>query len=375
MEDPRIPAKRTLQIAVALIACLGTNVSRAGVNNATIPVIHVTDLFRPHMDPDDHWDLACVYALACRGDVELKGVLIDYPPPHGQDRNPDIAAVAQMNRITGLSVPVAVGSPHPMKSRHDAQPHATPSDHQGVRMVLDTLRASDRPVFINVTGCSRDIAIAGKKAPDLFADKCAGIYLNAGTGSPDRKPARLEYNVTLDRAAYAAIFDLPCPVYWMPCFEGTESQGGPVVREYASHYTFRQDEILPHLSEPIRSYFVCMFARHTDHNWLGYLTQQPDSALLADVGAKDRHMWCTAGFFHASGHLVTSEGRTLPRDKANDRAVFAFDPVDITCSEDGLTRWHHDADSENRFIFHVRDMENYQRAMTKAMKSLLVDLP
>ena len=28
-----------------------------------IPVLHTTDLFRPHMDPDDHWDLACIYAL------------------------------------------------------------------------------------------------------------------------------------------------------------------------------------------------------------------------------------------------------------------------------------------------------------------------
>ncbi len=29
-----------------------------------IPLIHETDLFRPHIDPDDHFDLACVYALA-----------------------------------------------------------------------------------------------------------------------------------------------------------------------------------------------------------------------------------------------------------------------------------------------------------------------
>jgi len=35
--------------------------------NKKTPMLHVTDLFRPHIDPDDHWDLACVYALACRG--------------------------------------------------------------------------------------------------------------------------------------------------------------------------------------------------------------------------------------------------------------------------------------------------------------------
>jgi hypothetical protein len=32
-----------------------------------IPTLHQTDLFRPHADPDDHWDLACVYALAAHG--------------------------------------------------------------------------------------------------------------------------------------------------------------------------------------------------------------------------------------------------------------------------------------------------------------------
>lgn len=28
------------------------------------PLIHQTDLFRLHNDPDDHFDLACVYTLA-----------------------------------------------------------------------------------------------------------------------------------------------------------------------------------------------------------------------------------------------------------------------------------------------------------------------
>ena len=72
------------------------------------------------------------------------------------------------------------------------------------------------------------------------------------------------------RVAYAAIFDLPCPIYWLPCFEGTESDGGPVVREYASHYVFRQGEILPNLSQPLRNYFACMFSRRTTCDWLNY---------------------------------------------------------------------------------------------------------
>ncbi len=85
-------------------------------------------------------------------------------------------AGAQMNYITGLHVPVSVGTPCPMRSRNDSQPDASASDHVGINMVLDILRRSPEPVVINVIGSCRDIAVAGKKAPQLFADKCAAIY-------------------------------------------------------------------------------------------------------------------------------------------------------------------------------------------------------
>ncbi len=354
---------------VTLALPLISNPANAAADKANVPLIHVTDLYRPHLDPDDHWDLACVYALARRGDVDIKAIIIDYPPTEPKGHNPDVIAVAQMNRITGLSVPVAVGSPHPMKSRRDTQPNAAESDLQGVRMMLNVLRASERPVLISVTGSSRDVAIAGRTDPSLFAWKCAGIYLNAGTGLPDKGPSgKLEYNVTLDGIAYAAIFDLPCPVFWLPCFEGTESNGGPVVREYASHYVFRQGAILPRLSPPLRNYFACMFSRSTTSDWLGSLMGTPDGVLLAEQADKDRHMWCTAGFFHLAGYGVSADGQIRRRD---DAGVCTFEPVRITCGDDGVPRWHADRDSKNRFLLHVRDVEHYQFAMTKAMGALL----
>jgi hypothetical protein len=357
---------------VILVLSLISGPAHAGTDKAGVPLIHVTDLYRPHIDPDDHWDLACVYALARRGDVDLKAIVIDYPPAEPKGHNPDIIAVAQMNRIAGLSVPVAVGSPHPMKSRNDTQPYAGKSDLQGAQTILNVLRASEQPVLISVTGSSRDVAVAGGTDPGLFAGKCAGIYLNAGTGLSHKVPSgRLEYNVTLDKAAYAAIFDLPCPIYWLPCFEGTETDGGPVVREYASHYAFRQGEILPNLALPLRNYFACMFSRNTSCNWLSNLAKTPDNALLAEHGGKDRHMWCTAGFFHLAGYHVSADGKISPRGRASDTGVFAFEPVQTTCSDDGVTQWRPDPNSKSRFILHVRDLANYQSAMTKAMNTLL----
>jgi inosine-uridine nucleoside N-ribohydrolase len=345
-------------------------------NGIKIPVLHTTDLFRPHMDPDDHWDLACIYALAYRGDIDLKGILIDHPPLNRKDHNLDTMAIAQMNLICGIYAPVAVGSPLPLESRNDIQSHASPTDHHGVQMVLDVLGKSPQPVIINILGSSRDVAIAGKKAPDLFAAKCAAIYLNAGTGSPKMNQAsNLEYNVTLDKYAYAAIFDLPCPVYWMPCFEEMESRTKRVVTEYGTHYRFRQDEILPHLSKMMQNYFAYMFGRYTDHNWLNYLKGENDKALLSKVGSIYRHMWCTGGFLHAAGYTTSRSGKIVSLDKKPNLPVFTFDPVRVRCDDSGVTKWTHDNNTTNRFIFHVKDVEKYQSTMTKAMKSLLMVLP
>jgi len=213
------------------------------------------------------------------------------------------------------------------------------------------------------------------KEPSLFKSKCAAVYLNAGTGSTRmNSESKLEYNVTLDKNAYAAIFDLPCPVYWMPCFEELNSTGEEPVAEYGTHYKFRQDEILPYLSDMVQNYFAYMFGKYADQNWLGYLKGAKDEALLSRVGGMDRHMWCTAGFIHSAGCTVSCEGEIAPPGKV-DSPVFTFDPIAIECDERGVTRWTHKENSKSHFIFHVRDVDNYPSAMTKAMKSLLTVLP
>lgn len=346
------------------------------VKKKKVPVLHVTDLFRPHNDPDDHWDLACVYALAHQGDIDLKGVLIDYPPESRNNYNPDIMAIAQMNLICNLHVPVSLGSPHLMRSRNDIQTYASGADHNGVKMILNTLYQSSDPVVINILGSSRDVAIAGKKNPELFKAKCKAIYLNAGTGSPNMGPkSRLEYNVTLGTFEYAAIFDLPCPIYWMPCFEDMENRRKQSVREYGTHYEFKQDQILPDLSQSVQNFFAYMFGKYSDHNWLNYLKGPNDQTLLSKVGGMIRHMWCTAGFFHATNYTVSRDGIIFPPNELFDQPVFTFDPISVQCADNGVTRWTNENNSKLRFIFHVRDVDRYQSAMTTAMKSLLVTLP
>ena len=92
-------------IASAWVVAISSNVAfgkSPKSRRKKIPVLHATDLFRPHMDPDDHWDLACVYALAHLGEIDLKAVVIDFPP---KNRDPDVAAIAQLNYTIDVNAP------------------------------------------------------------------------------------------------------------------------------------------------------------------------------------------------------------------------------------------------------------------------------
>jgi hypothetical protein len=383
-------SRRDLLAAVAaggVATCCGrTALGSEPPKKAKAAMVQVTDLFRPFADPDDHWDLACTYALAVRGDVDLLGVIIDYPPR--VDFDPDVQAVAQMNYLTGRAAPVVFGSPRRIEPGDVDRPE-NKAVLGGMRALLDILRRSERPVTINVLGSSRDVALAGRLEPKLFAEKCAGVYLNAGSGTPDKAlAARLEYNVELDPASYAGIFELPCPVYWMPCFDVEPGpQNEPfAVGPYGTYYKFQQKRILPRLSPRVQNYFAFVFkqgfpeqsrqkqAESLRPNWLHYLEGPNDRELLARQGEQYRNMWCTAGFLYAAGLGVDVEGRILPLGEVQS-PVFTFDPVRVKCDAKGVTTWTSDPTSRSRFLFHVRDQSRYESAMTTAMRTLLSALP
>ncbi len=337
-----------------------------------VALIHQTDIFRPHNDPDDHFDLACAYALTVQGRLALKGIVIDHPPPKF-DGDPDFLSIAQMNHLTGLTVPAVVGSSQPMRSPGDTEASVPPADRAAVRFILDTLRQAREKVVITVVGSCRDVAVAGRTDPSLFARRCAGVYVNAGTGSPDpHLAATLEYNVTLDPIAYRAVFDLPCPVYWLPCFE--DYVGEWRVRRYATYWRFRQEEILPKLSPRMQNFFLYMLERVRDVAWLRYLTRQTESAKLEHHAQQDRNMWSVPSFFHAAGVTVTSEGEVVPLRSAGESAVYGFQPVRVQCDDSAVTTWQPDPRSTNRFMFFVRDVEHYQTAMTRALKKTISSL-
>ena len=70
-----------------------------------LPVLHQTDIFHPYADLDDHWDLACQFALSYVGKTDLRAIVIDYPPNDNSFQenvgDPAIGAVGQISYITG----------------------------------------------------------------------------------------------------------------------------------------------------------------------------------------------------------------------------------------------------------------------------------
>lgn len=375
----------TLAAAATAVCLLPSALGAEAAPRRPVPMLHASDLFRPHNDPDDHWDLACAYALAWQGDIDLLGIFIDFPQPD-RPNDPDVQAVAQMNYLTGKAAPIMVGSPRRFTPAEAAKP-----EHQaalrGVRAMLETLRKSPDPVVISILGSCRDVALAGQLEPELFAKKCAAIYLNAGSGTPDPLLAKqLEWNVHLDAVSYAAIFRLPCPIYWMPCFEVVPSPGKPFeVREYGTFYRFRQGDVLPELSDGVQNFFAYVFKQSRAEmqqgaagaqrpEWLRYLVGAKESDFQRRIAAMQRNMWCTGGFLHAAGKTVDSAGQIVAL--ADARApVFTFDLVRVTCSADGVTQWQSGAGNPPRFLFHVRDAARYPAAMTAALRSLLKQLP
>ncbi len=348
----------------------------SGGESARMPLIHVTDLFHPHGDPDDHFDLATVYALALQGRCALHGIVIDYPPGF-RAGDPAVVAVAQMNRMTGLTVPVAIGTPRKLTGRTDALLDAPSCDTTAIRFLIEQLRASERPVALTCVGSAADIVVAAMREPQLFREKCAGVYLNSGSAHDNpAKPKQLEYNVGLDPAGYAAMFDLPCPLYWFPCWNTTEiRQSG----EVGSFYWLPHREALSGISNSAANFFAYMFSKSTEPKWLRAMNSPPPDELWEKILSGMRGMWSTASVLAAAGLTVSGDGRIVASEETDD-AVFRLKPVRVTCTDDGRTVWQRteqspaagaSAGAQARWMLSVTDVARYPSAMTRAVHDLL----
>ncbi|MBN2024452.1 MAG: nucleoside hydrolase [Pirellulales bacterium] len=355
---------RIVALTCALAAALAAT---SAAQTPRVPVLYSTDLFHPHNDPDDHYDLATLFAL---DELDIRGIVFDL----GDDpvERTGIPAVEQLMEITGKRVPFAPGIGRKLASRDDKAPDAPPESLGAVELILDTLRESKEKVAIIVVGSCRDVAVAFNREPELFRSKVKALYLNVGRGPAD--PKQDEWNVGLDPLAYYRLFESGLPLVWCPCF-GKDG--------YQALYVFQQPDVIPALPKPVQNYFVYCLTKSTADP-IAFLATGPHPTPQGP-----RNMWSTASFFHAAGRKIHERAPgdfvVLPPEVAEKQGlsekrveVYTFEPIRA-----GLRDGDNQAGlplavevnppAPNGFVFRATD-ERYGRAMTSCLKNLLAGL-
>jgi hypothetical protein len=350
--------------AVALLACaLAAAADR-------VPVIHCTDLYHPHEDPDDHFDLATMYAIA---DVDLKAVILDKGTR--QEKHPGSIPVSQMNWITGRDVPYAVGLARNLARPDDKVLDDQPEYQRGVELILKVLRESPRPVSIVALGACRDVAAAFNREPELLRSKLGKLMIFIGEADEKKQDYR-EYNVDLDRNAYICILRSGLPVYWVPCMDGGLFKNNG----HASFWDAKHADLLSTCAPEVVQFFVYALEKKKPAaaDPLAFLSAPVNDAERNRLFAGRRNLWCTAVFTYLAGKEIVRDGDkwvAAPAGTIKDaKPVFGFSEVEVDISADAATSCKHTETSRKVMRFDVLDKQHYAAAMTAVTAELLANL-
>ena len=336
----------------------------------SVPVIYCTDLFHPHDDPDDHFDLATLYAMP---ELDIKGVVPDQG--RKQVERPGRIPVSQMNRITGRSVPAVIGLSDPLKSPDDKALNQQSQFQGGVELIVQTVRASARPVCIATLGSVRDVVCAFNRDPELFRTNVAMVVAFIGEASD---PKFQEYNVGLDPQAFVGLMRSGLAVYWVPCFNGGLWQN----RGHASFWRANHRALLERAVPEVIQYFIYAREKETSEP-LAFLSRPVEPERQARLFAGTRNLWCAAVLGVMSGREVVLDGgkwtSILPLG-ARAAAVtgrsplFGFSAAEVTVSDTGVVSYGKGPDSHKVMRFEVRDSIQYESGMVEATAALLTSL-
>jgi len=196
------------------------------MNSTPTPVINITDLYHPHQDVGDNFDLLLPFALSDR--IELLAVIMDgtqrfreakadHPNPDYRDhhgpRDSGFIPMIQLNSIFGKNVPCGVGPYSTMSHVDDTLENIPLFQQSGVQLILDTLNRHPGPVEVTIFGSCRTLAVAYNRDPELLKKKIKRVHINAGT-----YPAGyLEWNVMLDPFAFQRLVESDLPIALYPC--------------------------------------------------------------------------------------------------------------------------------------------------------------
>jgi hypothetical protein len=312
-------------------------------------VMYFTDLYHPHQDPDDHFDLAVMASLP---QVNIIGVILD--DGDRQQGAPGAIPIAQINALTGRSIHGYRGLAEPLQGPMDDGRDQPAPYQEGVDFLIETLMRSTNRISVITTGSLRDLAAAYNRRPELLADKIDRIFAFIGCGTLADCD---EYNVELDVHAYERVMSSGLPVFWVPCFHAGVWSHGP----HGSWWLTHQGELWVDLPEPVLQYFLYALLQ-PDGDPVAYLEQPVDHIALERLSGELRNLW-GAGLLAClfdegwkmvgDSHVYFQEGREL----------LAFEPFGSGTS--------------SVYRFNIRDEKDYGPLMTrltaKRMRSLVLD--
>ncbi len=343
-----------------------------------IPIVHITDLYHPPQDPDDHIDLATIMALP---ELDLRGVILDgtreflESAPAGRDirRDPGFVPVAQLSYLTGRAIPVAAGPPDPLRHGEDTALDRPARDQAGIVLLLDLLHSSSQPLVISVVGSTRVLAAAYNRDPVLLKKKTGAILLSAGSLDASRE----EWNVMLDRAAYVRLWRSGLPIHWYPC----TTDRGPFSpdHEYGSYWQTTHEALMATLPQPLRAWFAYALTANTRGDIIGALDEEGRGAAWENILAATRNMWSTTCLVMAAGRCLahTSQGwRFLREEEAagHERWPWELLPLTATASDGGSMTWHQSSAPSANLLFRRAPGAAFGSAMADALRDLLSNL-
>jgi len=336
-------------------------------NARRVPVVYSSDLLHPHDDPDDHFDLATLFALP---ELDVKAILLDQGDR--QRNRSGRVPVEQMLKLTGRKIPYAVGLRKKLKSPDDAGVGQDPEYQGAVDLLLKTLRDSPDPVRVLTAGSVRDVCAAFNRDPALLRAKVSRLYINVGSLLEDQG----EWNELLDPQAYIGIMRSGLPIYWCPCRPTRENR--------TSHYAFKHGEVLEGVPAGLLNFFIyaLQVVRPDEIDPMAAMSMdlRPWRHLVMNM---ERNMWCTGSLIHAAGRQICRVGdgwvaaHRAPEGGA-PAEVFTFVPIHVQIEDRGgraFTKWREDSSAADAFLYKVLDPKNHEAAMKSCLHDLLVRFP
>jgi hypothetical protein len=347
-------------------------------SRGSIPLIHITDLYHPPQDPDDHFDLATIAALE---EYDLKAVILDVterflnPPPDASDvrREPGFIPATQMASLLGRHIPVATGPREQLASPQDDVMGRPSPEQAGVNLLLETLRLSDSRVFVSSVGSCRVLAAACNRDQGLLRSKVQSVLLVAGSSGG----SKIEWNVSLDPEAYKTLWHSGLPIHWFPC--ATERSPFDADHERSTYWKAPHEALLRDIPGSLQAWFAYALAGSDRSDFIRALGEKPSGNNWEDILLQERNLWSTVPLVMGAGRVLakTTEGwRFVAATKAQESEVWPWrlDPIETTVDEDARVHWRQVSHAGNALLFGRDRKTGFGSAMVEALNALLKSL-